>query len=104
MRAAHARGELLHDLTGWLPGFRYRPQAPAVEQMVRIKRHGLPVWEEILAAEDEPWSRFVRDEDRATLRTLIEKVTARAERELAMEARLRASIEARSAVRGTGAA
>ncbi len=94
MREAHARGELLHYLTHWLPTYRYRPNDPSIEQTVRIKRHGLQVWEEIVAEDGQPWSPHVRDADRATLLSLVEKVTVRAERELASEARLRASIEA----------
>jgi hypothetical protein len=94
MRAAHARGELLHHVTHWLPRFRYRPNDPSVEQMVRIKRQRLPVWEEIVAEKNQPWSRYVSDADRSTLRTLVDTVTERADRELASEARLRASIEA----------
>ena len=97
MRAAHDRGELLHHLTHWLPGYRYRPNDPAVEQMVRIKRHRLPVWEEIVAEDDQPWSPCVSDADRATLRSLVDTVTSRAERELASEARLRASMQAQRA-------
>jgi hypothetical protein len=75
MRAAHAKGELLHSLTHWLPDWEFK-QNRYTARMVEIMDCGLPVWEEIVAETGQPWSDFVTEAQRSSLLALVARIRA----------------------------
>lgn len=79
MRKAHQEGRLFESLTDWLPDWRYRANA-FTERMKDIVRHDAPLWEDIVAKEDEPWSAYITPEQRAHLRRISDRIRADVQR------------------------
>lgn len=75
MRNAHQEGVLFERLTDWLPTWRYRANA-FTERMKDIVRHDAPLWEDIVAQEDQPWSPYITAEQRAHLRRISDRIRA----------------------------
>jgi hypothetical protein len=92
MRRAHDDGQLIEYLTDWLPkyrGLRTRPGDQEYANRMRdIVEHHRPIWEQIVAARDEPWTPFVTDEQRRVLLRVAEDVDG----EIARGQRLRAKL------------
>ncbi|TMK98035.1 MAG: hypothetical protein E6G34_10200 [Actinobacteria bacterium] len=87
IRAANENGQLVGDdgyLTGWLPQYRgLRTRAGDQEyanRMREIIEHGAPLWEQIVAELDKPWTPYVTAEQRRVLHRVVSDVDAEIER------------------------
>ncbi len=75
MRQAHRDGVLFERLTEWLPKYRFRANA-YTERMKDIVRHGAPLWESVVAAEERPWSPYIDPEHRKLLHKVVADIHA----------------------------
>ena len=83
MRKAYDKGRLFEHLTEWLPSYRglgHSTDQSAADRMAEFVAKGLPCWEDIVAAPNEPWSPWISPADRAILNKVVADVHARANR------------------------
>jgi hypothetical protein len=92
MRRAHEDVQLIEYLSDWLPQYRDLPTRAGDQEyanrMRDIVEHGRPIWEQIAARLDEPWTAFVTDAQRHVLL----RVAADVDAEIARGQRLRAKM------------